>query len=113
MKTHDFRGIIPPLITPLTPEGDVDVSSLRRLVRYTVDGGVDGLCVLGATGQFHTLTERQRTIVTDTVIAEVNGKVPVLIGCIDSGAERCIERAKLAKASGADAIFAPTPLTSE
>lgn len=110
MKRNNFRGIIPPLITPLTPDGDVDVASLRRLTRYVVDGGVDGLWVLGATGQFHTLTERQRDIVTDTVIQEVNGKVQVLIGCIDSSPARCIERAKLAKASGADAIFATTPI---
>jgi 4-hydroxy-tetrahydrodipicolinate synthase len=110
MKRNDFRGIIPPLITPLTPDGDVDVASLKRLTRYVVDGGVDGLWVLGATGQFHTLTERQRDVVTDTVIQEVNGKVPVLIGCIDSSPARCIERAKLAKASGADAIFATTPI---
>jgi 4-hydroxy-tetrahydrodipicolinate synthase len=105
-----FNGIVPPLITPLTAGGEVDVVSLKRLTRYTVDGGVDGLWVLGATGQFHTLTERQRSVVTDTVIQEVNGRVPVLIGCIDSGSERCIERAKLAKASGADAIFATTPI---
>jgi 4-hydroxy-tetrahydrodipicolinate synthase len=110
MKNKSFNGIVPPLVTPLTAEGEVDVASLKRLTRYTVDGGVDGLWVLGATGQFHTLTERQRSAVTDTVIQEVNGKVPVLIGCIDSGSERCIERAKLAKASGADAIFATTPI---
>lgn len=110
MKNKSFDGIIPPLITPLTAEGEVDVLSLKRVTRYTVDGGVDGLWVLGATGQFHTLTERQRSIVTDTVIQEVNGQVPVLIGCIDSGSERSIERAKLAKASGADAIFATTPI---
>src|SRR5580658_9255757 len=110
MKKSFFDGIVPPLITPLTSEGEVDVASLKRLTRYTVDGGVDGLWVLGATGQFHTLTERQRSVVTDTVIDEVNGQVPVLIGCIDSGSERCIERAELAKASGADAIFATTPI---
>ena len=110
MNNKSFGGIIPPLVTPLTAAGDVDVASLKRLVRYTVDGGVDGLWVLGATGQFHILTERQRSLVTGTVIEEVNGKVPVLIGCIDSGSERCIERAKLAKAAGADAIFATTPI---
>jgi 4-hydroxy-tetrahydrodipicolinate synthase len=105
-----IRGIVPPLITPLTPDGEVDVPSLKKLARYTLDGGVDGLWVLGATGQFHTLTERQRDIVSDTVIQEVNGKVPVLIGCIDSGSERCIERGLRAKAAGADAIFATTPI---
>ena len=110
MKRKDFRGIIPPMVTPLTADGDVDVPSLKRLTRYVVDGGVDGLWILGATGQFHTLTERQRDVVTDTVIGEVDGKVSVLIGCIDTSPARCIERGKRAKASGADGIFATTPI---
>ena len=110
MRKPKIRGIVPPLVTPLTPDDDVDVSSLKRLTRYTVDGGVDGLWVLGATGQFHTLTERQRDIVTDTVVQEVNGKVPVLIGCIDSSPARSIERGLRAKTAGADAIFATTPI---
>lgn len=110
MKNVSFRGIIPPLITPLTPDGDVDRASLKQLTRYTVDGGVDALWVLGATGQFHSLTEKQRDVVTDTVIEEVNGKVPVLVGSIAESPERSIERGKRAKASGADAVFATTPI---
>lgn len=110
MNKFDLRGIFPPLITPLTAEGDVDVTSLKRLVRFVLDGGVDGLWVLGATGQFYTLSERQRDVVTDTVIEEANGQVPILVGCIDSSPDRSIARGKRAKASGADGIFSTAPI---
>jgi 4-hydroxy-tetrahydrodipicolinate synthase len=110
MNNFDLRGIFVPMITPLTPDGEIDVPSLRRLVRFLIDGGVDGLWVLGATGQFYTLSERQRDIVTDISIEETNGKVPVLIGCIDSSPDRSIERGRRAMASGADGIFATAPI---
>ena len=44
------------------------------------------------------------------MIQEVNGEVPVLIGCIDTSPDRCIERGKAGKSSGADGIFATTPI---
>jgi 4-hydroxy-tetrahydrodipicolinate synthase len=110
MNNFDLRGICVPMITPLTRDGEIDVLSLKRLVRFLLDGGVDGLWVLGATGQFYTLTERQRDVVTDTTIEEANGQVPILVGCIDSSPDRSIERGRRAKASGADGIFATAPI---
>ena len=110
MAKFDLRGIFPPLITPLSKDGEIDIASLKRLVRFLLDGGVDGLWVLGATGQFYTLSERQRDVVTDTVIEAANGEVPILIGCIDSSPDRSIARGKRAMASGADGIFATAPI---
>jgi 4-hydroxy-tetrahydrodipicolinate synthase len=110
MPKFDLYGIFPPLITPLSQDGEVDVASLRRLVRFLLDGGMDGLWVLGATGQFYSLSEEQRDLVTDTVIEEANGKVPILVGCIDSSPDRSIVRGKRAMASGADGIFATAPI---
>jgi 4-hydroxy-tetrahydrodipicolinate synthase len=110
MNSFELRGIVVPVITPLTQDDDVDVGSLKSLVRFLVEGGIDGLWVLGATGQFYTLSERQRDIVTEVAIEAAAGKVPVLIGCIDSSPDRCVERGRRAKASGADGIFATAPI---
>jgi 4-hydroxy-tetrahydrodipicolinate synthase len=110
MANFDLRGICVPVITPLTQDDDVDVGSLKNLIHFLLDGGVDGLWVLGATGQFYTLSERQRDVVTDAAIEAADGKVPVLIGCIDSSPGRCVERGRRAKASGADGIFATAPI---
>lgn len=105
----ELHGIIPPLVTPFTPDGEVDVASLRRLVRFVIDRGVHGLWVLGSFAEFWNLTERQRDEVMETAIEAANGDVPVLIGCIDTAANRSIERARRAAAAGADAIFVRTP----
>ena len=47
--TPTLSGVIPPVCTPLTPEGEVDAASLARLVDHLVAGGVDALFVLGSS----------------------------------------------------------------
>ena len=42
-----LAGIIPPVCTPLTAEGEVDTLSLERLVGFLLDAGVSGLFMLG------------------------------------------------------------------
>ena len=49
--TTGLTGVVPPLITPLTPDGDLDTASLERLVGYLLDGGVHGLFALGSTSE--------------------------------------------------------------
>ena len=53
-----LTGIIPPVCTPFTEDGDVDVPSLERLIGYLLDNGVHGLFMLGSTSETATLTDR-------------------------------------------------------
>jgi 4-hydroxy-tetrahydrodipicolinate synthase len=46
-----LSGVIPPMITPLTPHGDVDVAAIPPLVAHLLSGGVDGIFVLGTSGE--------------------------------------------------------------
>ena len=47
------RGIIPPIITPLTDDGEVNYPVLRQMVNHLIDNGVHGLFPLGTTGEFY------------------------------------------------------------
>lgn len=62
-----LTGVVPPVCTPLTPDRDVDVPSLIRLVDHLVEGGVDGLFVLGSSSEAAFLTDTQRRLVVETV----------------------------------------------
>ena len=46
-----FRGIVPPLLTPRTVGGELDLDSLNRLVNHLIDGGVHGIFALGSSGE--------------------------------------------------------------
>ncbi|MBM4408638.1 MAG: dihydrodipicolinate synthase family protein [Chloroflexi bacterium] len=104
-----LRGIIPPLATPLTPAEDVDRAGMGRLVEYVLAGGSHGVFVLGGTGEFAFLDERQRAAAIEAAVEAVNGRVPVIAGVSAVGTRQAIAHARRAQAAGADFIIATVP----
>ncbi|MFF8968534.1 dihydrodipicolinate synthase family protein [Streptomyces sp. NPDC014995] len=104
-----LTGVVPPLCTPLTPEREVDVPSLLRLVDHLVAGGVHGLFVLGTTSEAAHLTDRQRRLVVETTVAHVGGQLPVLAGAIDMTTPRVLDQVASVTGAGADAVVVISP----
>ncbi|GAA4491797.1 dihydrodipicolinate synthase family protein [Microbacterium panaciterrae] len=104
-----YQGIIPPVLTPRTADGQVDVESLRHVTAHLVDGGVDGLFVLGSSGEVPYLTTAERDLVVGTVIDEAAGRVPVLAGANDQTTARVVAEAERLHALGIDALVVTTP----
>lgn len=108
-----FRGTYTVLITPFTPDGKrVDVPALRRLVEFQIQGGIHGLIPLGSTGEFLSLTRDERRQVIDTVVSEVRGRVPVLIGTGAEWTDECVELSREAERMGADGVMIIPPFYS-
>jgi len=105
----EFRGIIPPVSTPLTERFEVDEASLRRLIAFLLDGGVSGLFMLGSTSEAVFLTDAQRARVIEIALDAAAGRVPVLAGIIDMTTGRCLEHARVAERLGADALVLTAP----
>lgn len=105
----DLRGIIPPIVTPITSGGAVDPVGLRGVVRWVVDAGVNGVFTLGGTGNFASFGNDERREIARTVVEEVAGQVPVLVGCMDSNTRLVLRHAKVAAEAGADAIVVEPP----
>lgn len=99
-----LHGIIPPMCTPLTEEGDVDVTSVHNLVDFLIESGVHGIFALGSTGEFSGLTNGQKETLLAAVVGAVKGRVPILAGILDTSTRRCIENGLVAKEAGADAL---------
>ncbi|GAA3230566.1 dihydrodipicolinate synthase family protein [Nonomuraea helvata] len=104
-----LTGVIPPVCTPMTPDYEVDAASLVRLVDHLLDGGVDGLFVLGSSSEVAYLTDAQRRVVLDTVVGHVGGQVPVLAGVIDMTTPRVLEHVRVAVEAGASGVVATAP----
>ena len=103
------KGIIPPLITPLTARDTLDIAGLERLVNRLIDGGVAGIFALGTTGEAPSLSHRLRREVVEHTCRFAEGRVPVLIGITDTS---LVESAQLAAAAadlGADAVVTSAP----
>ncbi len=104
-----FRGVIPPLLTPLTPDRQVDVDSLHRLLDWLLAAGVDGIFALGSSSEAAFLTNQQRDLVLREIVAHVDHKVPVFAGLIDMQTSRVMQNLERAQEIGADVAVATAP----
>ncbi|MFG2646905.1 dihydrodipicolinate synthase family protein [Streptomyces sp. NPDC048436] len=104
-----LTGVVPPVCTPLTPEREVDTASLIRLVDHLIEGGVDGLFVLGSSSEAAYLTDDQRRTVIETVVGHVGGQLPVLAGAIDMATPRVLDHVRSVTGAGADGVVVTAP----
>lgn len=89
-----LQGIIPIVITPFDAEGRLDENSLRRVVRFELDGGVNGIGVGGFASEAYKLTDQERMRCAEIVAEEVNGSVPLIIGISPGSTEAAIAQAQ-------------------
>lgn len=104
-----FSGVIPPVVTPDTPDHQLDVVSFERSINRLIEAGVDGLFFLGSSGEVVFATDERRDQIVREAVRIVNHRVPVLVGIIDTETERVLEHGRRALALGADALVATAP----
>lgn len=104
-----LRGIVPPLVTPLSTPEQLDTRGLERLVEHVLAGGVSGLFLLGTTGEGPSLSVALRRQVIDHVVDQVAERVPVLVGVTDTSLVESIELAEYAADAGASAVVLAGP----
>ena len=85
-----LHGIIVPLVTPYTADGRVDEKSLRALANHVVDGGVNGIFVMGTTGEFQYMSFEQQRLAIGTVADEVGNRSLVVAGVTGKSVEETI-----------------------
>jgi 4-hydroxy-tetrahydrodipicolinate synthase len=102
-----IEGAYPALITPFTKDDKVDVEGLRRLVEYTVEGGVAGIVPCGTTGESATLSREEHKRVVDVVVD--CSKVPVIAGTGSNNTREAVEFTKHAEDAGVDGCLLITP----
>jgi 4-hydroxy-tetrahydrodipicolinate synthase len=104
MSDLQLQGIIPPLVTPVDADENIDVAALRAEVRYHLDLGVHGLCVTGSTGDGQMLSLEQSVTVARATVEEVSGRVPVIAGIIRDSTAEVIRYGMALKETGVDAL---------
>ncbi|WAT01844.1 dihydrodipicolinate synthase family protein [Rouxiella chamberiensis] len=104
-----FHGIIPPVPTLFTADEQLDKEGMKRLIDFTIEGGVNGLFFLGSAGEFAHMSEALRHEVASFCTAYVDKRVPVLIGAAHSGTEATLSFARHAKSVGADGVVIVNP----
>jgi 4-hydroxy-tetrahydrodipicolinate synthase len=104
-----LAGIIPPMATPLRNRDELDVAGVERLVERILVGGVNGIFLLGTTGEGPSLSYRLRRELVDRVCRQVRHRVPILVGITDTAFVESIALARHAADAGADAVVVAPP----
>lgn len=104
-----YQGIISATPTPLDASGNVDAAAVRKLATHLVAEGTDGLCPVGGTGEYVSLTPRQRRQMLDATLDAAGGRVPVIPGVLSAGFGECVETSREFASAGASALLVVTP----
>jgi N-acetylneuraminate lyase len=106
---EEFKGIIPAMPACYNSNGEISLSSLRRLTKELITQGVDGLYVGGSTGEGFLQTSTERKQVIQTVVEEAAGRIPVIAQVGSLSTAESVQLAQHAESVGADAISAVPP----
>ena len=104
-----INGIIPPMVTPLLDEDTLDLDGLDKLIDHLIEGGVNGLFILGTTGEGPSLSYSLRNELIKRVCKHVYNTVPVLVGITDSSYRESVNLAIQSQESGAQAVVIAPP----
>jgi 4-hydroxy-tetrahydrodipicolinate synthase len=102
------RGIIVPLATPFSPDGEIDVAAVRRIIERFALHGLSAF-VLGTTGEASSISPRKRSDLVAAAVSAAQGRVPVYAGIADNCTESCIAAANAFLGMGVNAVVALPP----
>ena len=109
MARNIFKGLGVALITPFTKNGEVDYSSLKRLVEYQIQNGADFLCILATTSEAPCLSKEEKQKIKDLIV-EINSKrIPLLMGCGGNNTKAVIEELQTLDLTGIDGVLSVCP----
>jgi 4-hydroxy-tetrahydrodipicolinate synthase len=107
-KPDWLRGIIPALVTPFTPDEEIDEEAMSRLIRHVLPH-VNAVVPVGTTGEFVYLSEEEKRRVIETTLDEVAGRVPVIAGTGCTSTRDTVALTEYARDAGAAAALVVAP----
>ncbi|PLX89646.1 MAG: dihydrodipicolinate synthase family protein [Desulfuromonas sp.] len=101
----NFEGVFPILVTPFMEDGQLDLESFDRLIRFMVELGVDGVTILGVLGESNRVTDRERERAVKAAVAAAGAKLPIVVGTSHRGTLATRELSQMAEELGAAAVM--------
>jgi 4-hydroxy-tetrahydrodipicolinate synthase len=105
----DFGRVLTAMVTPFDRDGAVNFEQAKKLARYLVENGSDGVVVAGTTGESPTLTKEEKKALFQAVVEEVGGKATVIAGTGSYSTADSIALTRAAEKAGADGVMLVAP----
>ena len=98
-------NIYTPVVTAFDKEGNLDIQANKNIYDHLINGGVDGIVVMGSTGEFFSMTTEQKKELIDLVTIYAGKRTKILVGTSCMRVEDTVELANYALKAGADAVM--------
>tara|TARA_Y100000588_G_scaffold302680_1_gene325024 strand:+ start:958 stop:1851 length:894 start_codon:yes stop_codon:yes gene_type:complete len=105
----NFGRLVTAMITPMTPEGEVDLAQTFELAKALVASGTESIVSTGTTGESPTLKDDEQYEVWRTVKEAVGPDIAVIAGATDNNTAASIERSQAAAEIGVDGLLLTVP----
>lgn len=109
LKRFEISGVVVPIVTPFTQKQTIDKDVLYKLVRRVVKAGIHGIVTPGSTGEFYALEDAEKIKLMESVVNEVDHKIPVWGGTGAVTTKKSIELTQRAEKIGVDAVMVISP----
>ncbi|MCA0998301.1 dihydrodipicolinate synthase family protein [Alloyangia pacifica] len=106
---QNYSGIWPVAPTPFNADGTLDLDGMRRVLDLMIDQKVDGICILANFSEQFLISDAERATLTKLSLEHVAGRVPVIVTISHFATPIVVDRAKEAKALGADILMMMPP----
>lgn len=104
-----FQGSMVALVTPMHPDGRLDMEAFRKLIDWHVDQGTDAVVVVGTSGESPTVTVEEQAELIAVAVQHAAGRIPVIAGTGGNSTAEAIELSRHAKDAGAAAGLSVVP----
>ena len=108
MKNCKYRGVVVPMVTPVTEEGNLDVAAVSRIIEFFASNGVSPL-LMGTTGEGNSVSAADGILLVRTAIVAAKGRVLVYAGLTGNCFSEQLAQAEAFTRAGADVIVATLP----
>jgi 4-hydroxy-tetrahydrodipicolinate synthase len=98
-----------PIATAFNSEGKIDYKACEDIIEFLIRGGISGIAFLGSTGEFFSISYKERKEFAKFAIEKVNKRVDVLIGTGGMDIDECIEFTNFVHSLGADGALVISP----
>jgi dihydrodipicolinate synthase/N-acetylneuraminate lyase len=107
--SRKIEGVYTPLLVPMDERGQINESEMRRHINWLIAGGVHGLYPNGSSGEFTRYTAAERRRITQIVVDETAGRVPIIAGAAEANANETIAACEAYAAMGCRAVAIVAP----
>jgi 4-hydroxy-tetrahydrodipicolinate synthase len=105
----NFSGTYTALITPYTQYNTIDFAALEKIIEEQIEAGIDGLVMVGTTGESPTLNWDEHNSIVEFAIKQAKGRCKIIAGSGSNYTLEALAASREAEYEGADALLVVTP----